>query len=457
MDALIVVFVTGLITMFIAMAKKPVLVLVTALTGLSTAIALLAVQLNHPYNLVKYEGLEFDGISIVYSMLALIFGLLIIAGGYDYFKREPEHTGEYISLILFSLVGAMCMIGFTDLFMFFLGLEIMSIPIYVLAGSKKKDILSTEASVKYFFTGAFATGILLFGIAWLYGATGSFQIAEIANAIGDGRASGSMLSVGILLIMASFLFKVGAAPFHFWSPDVYAGSPNIVTGFMAAVVKLAGMFAFMKMFAFVFGEASQIWVSAIYVLAMVTMFVGNLSALRQTKFKRILAYSSISNAGYALLSLLVVKGDFLSHIKNIEYLWFYLMGYGFAVIALIVISLTITNESDDLEGFRGVGRKNPVVGVIAALGLLSLAGVPPLAGFFGKYMVFSHAFKQYPELVIVAILNSGIGIYYYLKMLMTFLASDHTEETQTPRPTVLQYCVLIACAIGLIAGPFVFI
>jgi NADH-quinone oxidoreductase subunit N len=144
-------------------------------------------------------------------------------------------------------------------------------------------------------------------------------------------------------------------------------------------------------------------------------------------------------------------------LKNIEYLWFYLLGYGFAVIALIVISLTITNESDDLEGFRGVGRKNPVVGVIAALGLLSLAGVPPLAGFFGKYMVFSHAFKQYPELVIVAILNSGIGIYYYLKMLMTFLASDHTEETQTPRPTVLQYCVLVACAIGLIAGPFVFI
>ena len=457
MDALIVVFVTGLITMFIAMAKKPILVFITALLGLSIAIALFALQLDHPLNLVKYEGLEFNAITIVYSILALVFGLLIIAGGYDYFKREPEHTGEYISLILFSLVGAICMIAFSDLFMFFLGLEIMSIPIYVLAGSKKKDILSTEASVKYFFTGAFATGILLFGIAWVYGATGSFKIVEIAKAIGDGSALGPMLSVGILLIMASFLFKVGAAPFHFWSPDVYSGSPNIVTGFMAAVVKLAGMFAFMKMFSFVFAEASQVWVSAIYGIAIITMFVGNLSALRQTKFKRILAYSSISNAGYALLALLVVKGDFLSNVKNIEYLWFYLLGYGFAVISLIIISLTISNESDDLEGFRGIGRKNPIIGIFATLGILSLAGVPPLAGFFGKYMVFSHAFKQYPELVIVAIINSGIGIYYYLKMLMTFLATDSVNEVEVPSPTKLQYCVLVVCALALIAGPFVFI
>jgi len=455
MDALIVVFATGLIAMFIALAKKPALVLGTAVVGLLGAITLLALQVNHPYNLVKYDGLEFDGVSIYYSIMSLVFGLLIILGGYSYFSRESEHTGEYISLILFSLVGSMCMIGFTDLFIFFLGLEILSIPVYVLAGSNKKDLLSTEASVKYFFTGSFATGILLFGIAWLYGATGSFDISEIANAIGEGRASGSMLGVGILMIMASFLFKVGGAPFHFWSPDVYAGSPNIITGYMAAVVKLSGLFAFMKLFTFVFGEASQIWVSALYVLAIVTMFVGNLSAIRQVKFKRILAYSSVANAGYALLVILPSSKDLFSHLKALEFLWFYMLGYGLSVITLIIISLTVKNDSDELEGYRGVGRKNPWVGFFFTLGLLSIAGIPPLAGFFGKYMVFSHAFKMYPELVIFAVINSGIGIYCYLKIFMTFMASDHSEETEKPSPNTLQYIVLSICAIGLIAGPFV--
>jgi NADH-quinone oxidoreductase subunit N len=322
-------------------------------------------------------------------------------------------------------------------------------------GSNKKDILATEASIKYFFTGSFATGILLFGIAWLYGATGSFAIAEIADAIGEGRASGSMLGIGILLIMASFLFKVGGAPFHFWSPDVYGGSPNIITGYMAAVVKLSGLFAFMKLFTFIFAEASQIWVSALYALAILTMFVGNLSAIRQVKFKRILAYSSVANAGYALLVILPSSRDMFSHLKALEFLWFYMLGYGLSIITLMVISLTVKNDSDDLEGYRGVGRKNPWIGFFFTLGLLSIAGIPPMAGFFGKYMVFSHAFKMYPELVIIAVINSGIGIYYYLKIFMTFMASDHTEESNQAKPNVLQYIVLAICAIGLIAGPFV--
>jgi len=455
MDALIVVFVTGLIAMFIAMAKKPVLVLTTAVVGLLGAIALLAMQIQNPYNLINYEGLSFDGIAIMYSILTLVFGLLIILGGYAYFSRETEHTGEYISLILFSLVGSMCMIGFTDMFLFFLGLEILSIPVYVLAGSQKKNLFSTEASLKYFFTGSFATGILLFGIAWIYGATGSFSISEISNAIGEGRASGTMLGVGILLLMASFLFKIGGAPFHFWSPDVYSGSPNIVTGYMAAVVKLSGLIAFMKLFTFVFRDASDVWVSALYVLAILTMFVGNLSAIRQVKFKRILAYSSIANAGYALLVILPSSNDLFASLNALQFLWFYILGYGLSVIMLIVISLTVENESDDLEAYRGAGKKNPWIGFFLAVGLLSLAGIPPLAGFFGKYMVFSHAYKMYPELVIVAVLNSGIGIYYYLKIFMTFMASDHSEETEKPKPCVLQYIVLAICAIGLLVGPFV--
>jgi NADH-quinone oxidoreductase subunit N len=449
MDALIVVFVTGLISMFIAMSKKPSLVLLTAVAGLSIAICLMVGQWFNPYDLVKYEGLKFDEPAILYSIMAMSFTLLIIVGGFAYFKEEVEHTGEYISLLLFSLVGALCMLSFTDLFMFFLGLEILSIPIYVMAGSKKKDVLSIEASMKYFFTGAFATGIFLFGTAWVYGATGSFKLSEIALAINDGSAQGPLLSIGILMMMASFLFKVGAAPFHFWSPDVYGGSPNIVTGYMAAVIKLAGLFAFMKLFTFAFGGMFNLWSGALFGLIILTMFVGNLSALRQTKFKRLLAYSSISNAGYALISILTQ--DSLS----VWNLWIYLLGYGFAIIALIIVSVILDDSDDNMSSYKGIGRKYPFIGFVMALGLLSLAGVPPLAGFFGKYMVFSTAFNQYPLLVIIAVINSGIGIYYYLKLFMTVMSKEEGDVVFILKPTRLQYIVLSICAVGLIVGGFI--
>ncbi len=446
MDALIVIFITGLIAMFIAMAKKPVLVLGTSLAGLTTAFVLLLRQWNDPYTLFSYTGLEFDRVAIMYSMLAVGLAFLLIAGGYSYLKKEREHTGEYISLLLFSLVGALCLLSFTDLFMFFLGLEILSIPIYVMAGTRKKDLLSAEASMKYFFTGAFATGVVLFGMAWVYGATGSFQLSEIALAINEGTADGALLSVGILMMMASFLFKVGAAPFHFWSPDVYGGSPSIVTGYMAAVVKLAGLFAFWKLFTITFGALHGLWADALVGAIVLTMFVGNLSAIHQTRFKRLLAYSSISNAGYALLTLLVQ--DFTS----VWNLWIYLMGYGLAVTSMIIIAVIMDNEDDDMQAFKGIGRKNPYIGVLIAVSLLSLAGVPPLAGFFGKYMVFSSAFNDYPVLVILAIINSGIGIYYYLRLFMIALSSDGVEEAKVLKPSPLQYLVLTFCLIGLLIG-----
>ncbi len=449
MDALIVVFVTGLISMFIAMAKKPALVLATAVTGLSVAIGLMVCQWSHPYTLVKYEGLLFDHNAIKYSVLAMSFALLVIVGGYSHFRKEAEHTGEYISLLLFSTVGALCMTAFTDMFMFFLGLEILSIPIYVMAGSKKRDVLSTEASLKYFFTGSFATGVLLFGMAWVYGATGSFKLAEIQAAISLGTAQGALLNVGILMMMASFLFKVGAAPFHFWSPDVYGGSPNIVTGFMAAVVKLAGLFAFWKLFTIAFADANAVWGGALAGIIILTVLVGNLSALRQTKFKRLLAYSSIANAGYALLA--IINQDSQSQ----QNLFIYLVGYGFAIIALIVVSLLLDNESDDIEAYKGIGRKNPFIGFVLVLATLSVAGVPPLAGFFGKYMVFSSAFAMYPILVIIAIITSGIGIYYYLRFIMTAMSSEDTENVQTLKPSILHYIVLAVCVVGLLAGGYI--
>lgn len=451
MDALIVVFVTGLISMFIAMAKKPLLVFLTAFIGLSIALVLELNQLQHPQSsFVKFEGLMVDQVTVLYSSLALLFTLLILSAGFDYFRKEEEHTGEYISLILFSLVGALCMIGFSDFFMFFLGLEILSIPIYVLVGTKKKNILSTEASLKYFFTGAFATGIFLFGMAWVYGATGTFKLSEIMAIISRGGAQGPLLYVGLLMMMASFLFKVGAVPFHFWSPDVYEGSPTAVTGYMATVVKLAGLLAFMKLFTFTFAGLHYVWGDALAIVIVLTLLVGNLSALRQTKFKRLLAYSSIANAGYALIAVLVQ--EYLS----VWNLFTYLVGYGLASIALITVALMVNDETDELATYKGIGRKYPLVGFVMAIALFSLVGLPPLAGFFGKFVVLSTAYSYYPWLVYTAIAMSGIGVYYYLKFLITVFTKEENEEAVKINPTSLQIIVVAICLAGLmITGFFV--
>jgi NADH-quinone oxidoreductase subunit N len=446
MDALIVIFITGLLSLFISFAKKPLYVLLTACTGLVTGAILLVNQLDNPSMLfTNYKGLLFDNTAISYSLVAILFAFLAILSGYKSFKENQENIGDYTALLLFSLVGAMCMVSFTDLFMFFLGLEILSIPIYVMAGTAKKDIRSSEASIKYFLTGAFATGILLFGIAWLYGAVGSFDIQVIAHKINMTSEHSSLLYVGLLLILAAFLFKVGAAPFHFWSPDVYSGSPTVVTGYMAAVVKLGAFGAFIKLFSTCFPSLHEFWAPAIVGLSVLTMFVGNLSALTQSTFKRLLAYSSITHVGYALLTIISKDSNSQSN------LLFYLFAYGFSVIALITISIIINDKEDKLDGFKGLAKRNPFLGFVSILALLSLAGVPPLVGFFGKYLVFAGAITDFPVLVVIAIINSGIGIYYYLKTIMTIVSKDDAPSEKLEVNSI-QYLVLALCTIGLLVG-----
>jgi NADH-quinone oxidoreductase subunit N len=448
MDALIVIFVSGLISIFAAFAKKPSVVLLGASGGLMLAIGLLINQMVTGQSLINisYEGLEFDSFSLIFSLSLSVFALLIISVGYERFKEEPDHTGEYIGLLLFSLCGAVIMTAFTDMFMFFLGLEILSIPIYVMAGSRKHDLRSNEASLKYFLMGAFATGLLLFGIAWVYGATESFTIEGIAAAVANPEvASNPILLVGVLLILSSFVFKVGAAPFHFWSPDVYDGAPHAVTGFMASVVKMAAFAAFLKLFAGSFGSSDlrDFWAPALAILAVITLFVGNLSALRQVRLKRLLAFSSITHVGYTLLVILSNHG--LSAFD----LWFYMSAYGFSIIAIITVGLVVNDAEDRIEALRGLGKRNPLLAIVAVISILSLAGIPPTAGFFGKYMVFSHAWNDWWWLVIIALINSAISIYYYLRMLGTVISTDETPGDKI-KVSPLTTVVLLICLIGML-------
>lgn len=418
-------------------------VITTALVGVSLTLGLLICQYTCGHNFIQldYEGLEFSKGSTLLSITTTAILFLILGLGYQRFKENVEHTGEYIGLLIFSACGALVMFSFTDMFMFFIGLEILSIPIYVMAGSNKSDLRSNESSLKYFLMGAFATGLLLFGIAWVYGATGSFSLLEIQHAVENGDIMNQgILLVGILLMLASFLFKVGAAPFHFWSPDVYDGAPHAVTGFMATIVKLAAFGAFLKIFVIAFGAQSlqDFWGPIIAVLIVVTLFIGNLSALRQTGFKRLLAYSSITHAGYTLLVILTIG------INSFYDLWFYMTAYACSIVAVMAMGMAVNDKDDKIESLRGLIYRNPFIGVAGIIGILSLAGVPPTAGFFGKYMVFSSAATDHMWLVIIALINSGIGIFYYLKLITVIVSKPETAQERLPVNFITILVVLIA-------------
>ncbi|MBI2257344.1 MAG: NADH-quinone oxidoreductase subunit N [Flavobacteriia bacterium] len=447
MEAIIILFSTGIVSLFIAMTRKPILVLLTALIGVTVTAIVMSINWYTPMQWVKYDGIETDYFTIIYGATATLFSFLFILIGYSKFSKEVYHTGDYIAILIFSLCGALCLFSFTDLFMFFIGLEILSIPMYVMAGSNKKNLLSSEAAMKYFFTGSFATGVLLFGIACVYGALGTFQLKEMSEAIAAMKNSSALLQVGMILILAGFLFKVGAVPFHFWGPDVYSGSPNVVTGFMATVVKLAAFCGFLRLFQLGFNGLDGFFVEILIAVSVLTMFVGNLSALRQTKLKRLIAYSSITHVGYALICLLV-KNE-----HTPAYLWTYFFAYGFSIVALITVSMIVNDENDDIDRYKAFARTNPFAGFVMILALLSLAGVPPLVGFFGKYLVFSSAIEQYPVLIIIALINSGIAIYYYLKVILTAISKDDNAEKSTVSP--LHAIVLSISMFGLILGGFV--
>lgn len=459
MIALIILFLTGLTSLFVAFTKKIFLVGAVASVGLiGSLFALLSQYESGMVLLPQYKGLNFDAASVLFSLICIILTLLFIWVGFKPLTQKDEHAGEHIALLIFSLCGAVIMTAFTDFFMFFIGLEILSIPVYVMAGMKKFDKLGSEAALKYFLTGAFSTGILLFGIAWIYGATGSFDIMEIKSLILGSSTNVVFFNIGLLLVLASFLFKISIAPFHFWSPDVYSGSTMTVMGYMATVIKIAGFAAILRLFTVAFSEASATWLPILMVVAVLSMFVGNLSAIKQTRVRRMLAYSSIAHAGYTLLAIISFESvDATTLHFNVFY---YLLAYSLSMVILITIGNIIDDDDDKIDNWIGIARKNPLLGIAAFIALLSLAGVPPTMGFFGKYLVFSQAIIQYPIIVALALLNSGIAVFYYMKLGIKAIklpAADEDKESLANKSldvNMVQWTVLIFATIIIVVGGF---
>jgi NADH-quinone oxidoreductase subunit N len=416
MEAIVIIFISALISLFLGILKKPTLVMVVSIAGLAIG----AIVQNYEWYFLneKYQLLDFNDSNIQFLNLAVTLTGIIILSGYKHFMDEPATIGDFSALMLFSLSGGLCLIGFKDLFMFFLGLEILSIPLYVLAGSKKKSASSSEAALKYFYLGSFATALLLFGIALVYGTVGTFNIEKIGfiSMLFTDQLP-SMFFVGVLFMLAAMLFKVGAFPFHFWVADVYQGSPSVFMTYMSSVVKLIGIYAFYRLFGMMFPGVETFWTTLIVIAIFVSMFIGNLSALNQDTFKRLMAFSSITNGAYALMTVLTYK-------SGSDALLVYMVGYGFSVVALMTINMLVNDNDDKLSSLSGIGYKNPLIGVVGIVALLSVAGIPPMTGFFGKAMVFYQAFEENMWLVSFALLNSAIGVYIYLKITMTLMKKD---------------------------------
>jgi NADH-quinone oxidoreductase subunit N len=384
-----------------------------------------------------------------------IAALLVLLSG-RFFQTYEVNRSESYALMLFSLAGAVAMLNFGNLVMLFLGVELLSIPMYVLAGSDKQNLLSNEAALKYFMMGAFASGFLLFGIAMVYGATGSFDLYQIGAFAAEGMAKGGLPSLflaGIVMLIIAMAFKVSAAPLHFWAPDVYDGSPSLVTMFMATVVKIAAFGAFMKLFSVAFGPAAASFAAVLGVLAVLTMTVGNFSAIYQQSFKRMMAYSGVAHAGYLLLGLLVATVQAGSAVL------FYGVGYAVATVSAFTVMLLVyyATDSENVTAFKGLGKKQPLLATVMTIALLSLAGIPGTAGFFGKYYLFSLTIqKGYMFLAVIGILNSLVSVVYYLRTIITMYADAPDNDTPLEIPLtykiVLAITTLTTLALGIVPG-----
>lgn len=366
-----------------------------------------------------------DSFSIFFKLIFLVAAGLAVLISDQYMEREGCNHGELYPLILFATVGMMLMAAGTDMMTIFLGLELMSISLYVLAGFNRASIKSNESGLKYFLLGAFSTGFLLYGMALVYGATGTTRIAGIAAAAAQKSAPETMLFIGMLLILTGFAFKIAAAPFHMWTPDVYEGAPTPITAFMSAGPKAAGFAAFLRVFMIAFPTMKADWSDILWILAVLTMTVGNITALRQDSVKRVLAYSSIAHAGYALV------GFVAANLTGTTGIMFYLLSYAFMNIGAFAVIVLIGKQGEqngNVQDFAGLGHKRPVLAAVMSLFLFSLAGMPPTAGFIGKFYLFSGALEQgYLWLVIIGVLNSAASVYYYLRI-MVFMYMKPADE-----------------------------
>lgn len=445
MSVLIIIFLTAIIALFAGVFEQGKFSRYIGILGLMIAFyvsflpeLLFFNQFQHMYEFGANAAL-FTKISIVITIL------LFFLGGFS-FSNHRNHQSELYSLMLFSLCGGVILFGFQNLVTLFLGIEILSIPLYVLAGSNKTDLRSNEASIKYFLMGAFATGFLLFGVALIYGSSGSFDLYTI-HEFAVNNPKNLMFNLGAILMLVALSFKVSLAPFHMWSPDVYQGSPSLITAFMMSVVKISAFFAFFKLMTIGFIGINSEWINIMGVLIIITLFLANVMGLAQSNAKRMLAYSSVSHVGY--ISLIFYGMNSLSSYN----LAFYLFAYSLATVGVMMCLIWVEKlkRETSYNAFKGLAHTEPILAVTATVSLLSMAGIPLTAGFMGKFAIFAQAIDKSPFLVLVAVLGSAISIAYYLRLIMAMFFPKESSFKTSEKVSLTYNIVAVFIIFALVA------
>jgi len=387
--------------------------------------------------LISREGLWFNML-----MTGCTF-LYVLLSGKD-IARVGTHTAEYFALLFFILCGVYLLSSYNNLLILFIGIEILSIPQYILAGSDKKNLKSSEAALKYFLMGAFTTGILMMGVTLLYGSTGTFELTRM-DFVHQSSVNGMSLA-GILFLIIAFGFKVSAAPMHTWTPDVYDGAPTPFTAFMATIVKSAAFYAFIRLFQNTFGGISNHWVIVLSIITALTLLVGNLTAVFQQSVKRMLAYSSIAQAGFMLFAILS------NNAIASQGIIIYAVAYSVATIGMFAVLMKLKDYTYD--GFNGLAKKEPVLAFVTTIFLLSLAGIPLTGGFMAKYFVLQAAIMQGQLfwLVIFALLMAAISAYYYFRVIIAMYFKQGNPELHQPLSTTDKFMLVLTCVLVLLIG-----
>lgn len=453
MKGLLIISALGIIAMLAEIFKFKKALLWIVLLGLIGAYAATVLEWQTGMSISYFKDMiAFDKPAIAFSgiIITTAFFWFILANSYF---EEDNHVTDHYALVLFAIVGALMLTAFKNMTTLFLGIEIMSIPLYVLAASKKGDLKSNEAGFKYLIMGSFASAFLLFGIALIYGASGSFDIMEIRAYISaQGGNLPMFFNVGVVFLLIAMCFKVSAAPFHFWAPDVYEGSPTLITALMSTIVKTAAFAAILRLFMVSFGNVSATWTSVLAVVIALSLVVANFTAAVQNSVKRMLAYSSISHAAFMLMVILANQRSNIS----VDAIIYYSLAYSIGSITAFGILYNVTrNGNETFEAFNGLAKRNPLMAVCMTIAILSLAGIPITAGFFAKYFVFTTMIgTPYKWLLILAVLTSAVGAYYYLKVViaMFFKQDNHHQETmnvEVSNKLVITVTAVITLLLGL--------
>ena len=445
MNTLIAISGLGVFCLIAEIFNLRKLLVPVAILGLIAILGLTVSEFNAPqayYN----NMIVVDKFSVAFSSLFIVLTIFLIALSGDFYKDHPTKLSDFIAIKIFLLAGAVAMVSFGNLSMFFLGIEVLSISLYILAASRRLDVKSNEAGMKYFLMGSFASGIILFGICLIYGATGYFDLAEIKD-LSSGAGIPIWFPIGVTMMIIGMLFKIAAAPFHFWAPDVYEGAPSMTTATMSTLAKVVAMAALYKLVSGMTESLTPTFEMVIVVVSILSMTVGNIMALRQDNVKRMLAFSGISHAGFMLMAI-------LSLTTAASTLLYYTAAYALSGIAsfAVIIYVTRNKDNEDITNFNGLGKINPLLAAVLTASLLSMAGIPIFAGFFAKFMLFSQTIKAgFLVVVIAGVINSIISIGYYFKLILAMYTKEPTEEKQAV-PFVYYFVAFVAILLNILMG-----